>query len=181
LEDSDGKIDSALTSAKKSREAVMAADFSIYGQVRSYEGTPIFNIKVSVYRDTRLVEHGFSDEEGRYRILVPVGEPIAVRFDTHPTLNNSRQWHPSVIAHLEGGKDIPLDRLLIKVGTTAGVAPDIDALAAYEFAAMWTAAKVDTGFEEYGKEAAARLSEMKFTVDVLLKIQQTLIAHFESL
>jgi hypothetical protein len=159
----------------------VATDFSIHGQVRSYELAPIFMIKVSVYRDMRLVEHGFTDEEGRYRISVPAGEPIAVRFDTHPTLNNSRQWHPSVIAHLEGGKDIPLDRLLIEVGTTAGVAPDIDALAAYEFAAMWTAAKVDSGSEDYGKEAAARLSMMKFTEDVLRQIQRTLIAHFESL
>jgi hypothetical protein len=159
----------------------MAADFSIYGQVRSYEGTPIFEIEVSVYRGTRLVAHGFTDEEGRYRISVPAGEPIAVRFDTHPTLNNSRQWHPSVIAHLEGGKDIQLDRLLIKVGTTAGVAPDIDALAAYEFAAMWTAAKVDSGSETYGKDAAARLSMLKLTEDVLLEIERKLIAHFESL
>jgi hypothetical protein len=161
----------------------MAEDFSIYGHVRSYEGTPIFMIKVSVYRDKQLVEHGYTNEEGKYALSVPAGEPVAVRFDTHPTLTNSREWHPSVIAHLEleGEKNIPLDRLLIKVGTTAGVAPDIDALAAYEFAAMWTAAKNDSGWEEYGKEAAARLSMMKFTEDVLLEIQRTLITHFESL
>jgi hypothetical protein len=46
---------------------------------------------------------------------------------------------------------------------------------------MWTAAKVDSGSEDYGKEAAARLSMMKFTEDVLRQIQRTLIAHFESL
>jgi len=159
----------------------MASDFSIYGQVQSYEKTPIFMIKVSVYRDKQLVQHGYTNDEGRYTISVPAGKPIAVRFDTHPTLNNSRDWHPSVIAHLEGGKDIALDRLLVKVGTTAGVAPDIEALAAYQFAAMWTAAKIDSGSDEYGKEAAARLSMMKFTESVLLEIQRTLIAHFESL
>jgi len=159
----------------------MASDFSIYGQVRSYEKTPIFMIKVSVYRDKHLVQDGYTDDQGRYSISVPAGEPISVRFDTHPTLNNSRHWHPSVIAHLEGGKDIALDRVLVKVGTTAGVAPDIEALAAYQFAAMWTAAKIDSGSDEYGKEAAARLSMMKFTERVLLEIQKTLIAHFESL
>ena len=51
--------------AQRNREAVVARDFSIHGQVRSYERTPIFMIKVSVYRDTRLVDHVFTDEEGK--------------------------------------------------------------------------------------------------------------------
>jgi hypothetical protein len=46
---------------------------------------------------------------------------------------------------------------------------------------MWTTAHVDSGFEENGKVAAALLSEMKFTEDVLREIQRKLIAHFESL
>jgi hypothetical protein len=158
----------------------MDAKFSIYGQVRSYDGTPIEMIKVSCYRDSRLVEHGYTEGDGRYLISVPAGEPMAVRFDTHPTVNNSRQWHPSVIAHLEVGKDTPLDRRLVKVGTSAGIVADIDALAAYQFAAMWTAASVDPESEAYSKEAAARLLEMKFTEDVLGEIQRKLIAHFES-
>jgi hypothetical protein len=159
----------------------MAEDISVYGQVRSRESAPIFMIKVSVYRDTKLLAHGYTGNDGRYSVSVPAGEPVTVRFDTHPTLNNSRDWHPSVIASLEAGKDIVLDCLLVKVGTTGGEAADLNALAAYEFSAMWTARGVDSGSDEYGKEAAARLSEMKFTDDLLLEIQRMLIAHFEGM
>jgi hypothetical protein len=157
----------------------MAEDISIRGQVRSREGAPIFMIKISVYRDTDLLAHDYTDNDGRYSIQVPAAEPMTVRFDTHPTLTNSRDWHPSVVAGLEAGKDIVLDCLLVKVGTTGGEAADVNALAAYQFSAMWTARGVDSGSAEYGKEAAARLSEMKFTHDFLLEIQRTLIAHFE--
>lgn len=159
----------------------MAADVAIQGQVRSLDGTPIHMIKVSVYRDLQLVERDYTDAEGKYAISVPAGEPITVRFDTHPTLTNAREWHPSVVANLETENSISLDRLLLKVGTTRGETADLDALAAYQFAAMWTAARVDSGSHNYGKEAAARLSMMKFTNDALLEIQQALITYFEKL
>ena len=159
----------------------MAEDIEIYGQVRSYENAPIFMIKVSVYRDTKLLSHEYTNNDGRYWVRVSAGKSITVRFDTHPTLNNSRDWHPSVIARLEAGKDIMLDCLLVKVGASGGEAADVNALAAYEFSAMWTARGVDSGSDEYGKEAAARLSQMKFTDDVLLEIQRTLITHFEGM
>jgi hypothetical protein len=132
---------------------------------------------VSVYRNTELLEHDHTGNDGRYWISIPAGAPITIRFDTHPTLNNSRDWHPSVIASLEAGENIALDCLLVKVGTTEGGAADVDALAAYQFTAMWTARGVDSGSAEYGKGAAARLAQMKFTDDVLLEIQRTLIAH----
>ena len=67
----------------------------------------------------------------------------------------------------------------MKVGTTAGETADLNALTAYQFCAMWTARGVDSASNEYGKEAAARLSQMKFTDSVLLEIQRTLITHFE--
>src|ERR671939_1992323 len=98
----------------------MAEDISIYGQVRSHEGAPIFMIKISVYRDTDLIAHGYTDNDGRYSITVPAGGPITVRFDTHPTVTNSRDWHPSVVASLEAGGDVMLDCLLVKVGTNGG-------------------------------------------------------------
>jgi hypothetical protein len=160
--------------------SAVAADIEIQGQVRSQEGTPISMIKVSAYRDLQLLGTDYTREDGQYTIWVAAGEPITIRFDTHPTLTNSREWHPSVVANLEAEKNISLDRRLLKVGTTGGEAADLDALAAYEFAAMWTAAGADTGYEDYGKEAAARLSMMKFTNDALLEIQRTLIARFES-
>jgi hypothetical protein len=138
-------------------------------------------IKISVYRSTHLVGKDYTRDDGSYRIWVPAGDPITVRFDTHPTLTNAREWHPSVVANLEAEKGISLDRRLLKVGTTGGEEADLDALAAYEFAAMWTDKRADTGSDEYGKEAAARLSMMKFTNDTLLEIQRTLIDHFENL
>ena len=98
----------------------MAEGISIYGQVRSYESAPIFMIKVSVYRDTKLLSHEYTNNDGRYWVRVPAGESITIRFDTHPTLNNSRGWHPSVIARLEAGKDIMLDCLIVKVGASGG-------------------------------------------------------------
>ena len=82
---------------------------------------------------------------------------------------------------MESENSISLDRLLLKVGTTRGETADLDALAAYQFAAMWTAVRVDSGSHNYGKEAAARLSMMKFTNDALLEIQQALITYFEKL
>jgi len=159
-------------------------DISISGRVQSYEGPPIAMIKVSVYRGARLAELSYTDDDGHYRISLPAGEPITVRFDTHPTLVNSREWHPSVIANVEATKNIVLNRSLLKVGThseTGGVAADIDALAAYQFAAIWTEQNVDSGSEAYGKEAAARLGQVKYTSDVLLQIQKTLVEHFKSL
>jgi hypothetical protein len=161
----------------------MAAEISIRGQVRNYAGSPIFMIKVSVYRGARLVEHGYTDDEGYYSLSLPAGEPVTVRFDTHPTLNNSRMWHPSVFANLEATKEIVLNRSLLKVGVYSeigGAEADIDALAAYQFAVLFTSQGVDSGSEEYGREAAARLGQIKYTNDVLLMIQRTLIEYFES-
>ena len=43
----------------------MAEDVSIHGQVRSHERAPIFMIKVSVYRDTRLLADTYTDNDGR--------------------------------------------------------------------------------------------------------------------
>ena len=157
----------------------IAADISVYGQVQDHSGNPIFLIKVSVYRENTLVANDYTGEDGKYLLTMPAGEPIAVRFDTHPTVNNSRDWHPSVVTGLRADKDIVLDRMLVGVGNTGGEAADIDALAAYQFAAFWTSRGLDSGSEEYGKEAAARLGQMKFTIDVLLAVQRTLIEHFE--
>jgi hypothetical protein len=162
----------------------MADNMSISGQVRSYNaGTPIFMIKVSVYREPHmtLIEKTYTGEDGKYTISIPTGEPITVSFDTHPTLNNSRHWHPSVIANLEAGESISLDRLLLQVGTTGGLAPDIDALVAYEFSAALIAERKLDEPEQYGKEAVARLSELKIPSVVLEPITGILIKHFESL
>src|SRR5436305_6101181 len=80
------------------KNRLMAEDISIFGQVRGYDATPIAMIQVTVYRDSfesRELAHEYTDQEGKYRISVPPGTPITVRFDTHYSLTNAQEWHPS--------------------------------------------------------------------------------------
>jgi hypothetical protein len=98
----------------------MAENITISGQLRSYDQTPIYMIKVTVYRDRHFIHHGYTNEEGRYEVSVPMGEPISVRFDTHHSLTNARDWHPSVVANVDATHDIVLNRFLFRVGTDEG-------------------------------------------------------------
>jgi hypothetical protein len=158
----------------------MAAEISIRGEVRSYNGAPLSRIEVSVYRNAELITHGYTNDEGNYAISLSAGEPITVRFDTHWSLTNSREWHSSVVANLEAGSDILLNRSLVHVGGTEGETADIDALVAYQFAVMWIYAReVDSASEQYATDAAFRLSQLKFTADVLITIQETLLTQLQ--
>jgi len=132
-------------------------------------------IKVSVYRDTRLVDYGYTNEAGKYEVSVPTGAPITVCFDTHWSLNNARDWHPSVVANMEATKDIVLDRFLMRVGMGDSETAAMDALAAYQFCATWTAREPNRAYAEY---AALRVSQMKFVTEVLGDVQRTLEKHF---
>jgi hypothetical protein len=154
----------------------MAEDITISGQLRSYDQKPIFMIEVTVYRDEHFVDHGYTNEEGRYEVSVPRGEPITVRFDTHYSLTNARDWHPSVVANVDATHDIVLNRFLLRVGTDdGGQAGFVDVLAAYQFCAMWTAGGSEP---EYAETAVSRLAQLKVTEDVLLDIWRLLLEHF---
>jgi hypothetical protein len=154
----------------------MAENITISGQLRSYDQTPIYMIKVTVYRDRHFIRHGYTNEEGRYEVSVPIGEPISVRFDTHHSLTNARDWHPSVVANVDATHDIVLNRFLFRVGTdTGGQTGFVDALTAYQFCAMWTA---EGSEPEYAESALARLGPFKLTTRVLEDIRQILIEHF---
>jgi hypothetical protein len=50
---------------------------------------------VTIYREDREVAHAFTSEDGKYVMSVAKGKPITVRFDTHFSLNNAKDWHPS--------------------------------------------------------------------------------------
>ena len=157
----------------------MAEDISISGKVQGYDGhdrKPIHMIKVAIYRDRQLVDRVYTDEEGWYMVSVPAGEPITVCFDTHASLTNAREWHPSVVANVDATQDVLLDRVLMRVGTISSETAAIDALAAYQFCAMWADADPHRGYAEH---AAARLAMMKFTVGVLLDICNRLQEHFD--
>jgi hypothetical protein len=152
-----------------------AETIAISGLVRGYDRTPIHMIEVTVYRDLRVVACVYTNEEGRYEVSVTMGEAISVRFDTHWSLTNAREWHPSVVANLEATKDIVLDRFLMRVGMGASETAAIDALTAYQFCAMWTAGDPTPVYAEY---TALRVSQMKFITQVLRDVQQTLEEHF---
>jgi hypothetical protein len=155
--------------------STLAEAMSISGVVRGYDQKPIHMIKVTVYRDTRVVDHGYTNEAGTYEMSVPTGDPITVCFDTHWSLNNARDWHPSVVANLEATQDLVLDRFLMRVGMGDSETAAIDALAAYQFCATWTAREPNRAYAEY---AALRVSQMKFVTEVLSDVQRTLEAHF---
>lgn len=153
----------------------MAGDISLFGQVRDADGMPIAMLQVTVYRETQVVDRVYTNTEGKYWVAVPAGAPITVRFDTHATLTNARDWQPSVVANLDATKDISLDRVLMRVGTVTSEIAAIDALTAYQFCALWTAQDPDRQYAEY---AALRISQMKLTTEVLQDVQRTLEAHF---
>jgi hypothetical protein len=149
----------------------------MYGHVRTItDKQPIPMIKVGVYRDVTLVEHTFTDTEGRYDLAIPAGDIVTVRFDTHETLNNAQDWHPSVVADVVASDEAPLDRYLLPTGRAATKVSAVDALSGYLFAAgVWT----DTGQNpEYARAATSRLSTLKHTSRALQEIQQRLVAHF---
>jgi hypothetical protein len=155
--------------------STLANTLSISGVVRGYDRTPIDMIEVTVYRDTRFVAKEYTNKEGKYEVSVPTGAPITVRFDTHWSLTNARDWHPSVVANIEATKDIVLDRFLMGVGMGVSETAAIDALTAYQFCATWIAGDPNT---TYAEDAAFRVSQMKLITEVLRDIQRRLEEHF---
>src|SRR5215207_4873803 len=111
-------------------------DVSVSGMVQTGDGAPIHMIKVTIYREDREVAHAFTEEGGKYVMSVAKGKPITVRFDTHFSLNNAKDWHPSVVANVSAMKDVAVDRVLLRVGHGDGFTAFIDALSGYEFGAF---------------------------------------------
>lgn len=146
----------------------------MFGQVRAIsDSSPIFMIKVSVYRkDLTEIDHVFTDEEGRYSVAIAAGETVTVRFDTHHSLTNALDWQPSVVANVITSDETPLDRYLLPTGQDFGAASSMDALNGYVIAAA-----VHEG-EEYADTAARRLSMLKQPSLVLQSLQQRLLDHF---
>jgi hypothetical protein len=156
----------------------MAEDVSISGQVRAYNGTPIEMIRVTAYRDSdpaSELERKYTDGGGKYTIVVPPGDPITLRFDTHYSLTNAREWHPSVVANVDGNQNVAVNRFLLKVGHDGPYTSTIDALAAYHFCATWNAADPN---RQYAEHAAARLGMIKFTSADLQEICSKLAELF---
>ncbi|MEU4729850.1 carboxypeptidase regulatory-like domain-containing protein [Streptomyces sp. NPDC023588] len=130
-------------------------------------------IKVSVYDgDLKEIDHVFTDEEGRYSVAVGEGETVTVRFDTHHSLTNAKDWQPSVVTNVTTSDGTPLDRSLLPTGHGVDAVTSMDALNGYVIAAA--VGEV----EEYAPTASFRLAMLKQTSLVLQSLQQRLLDHF---
>ncbi|MEV0375485.1 carboxypeptidase regulatory-like domain-containing protein [Streptomyces sp. NPDC050636] len=149
----------------------------MYGHARTItDHKPIPMIKVSVYRnDLSLIRHSYTNDEGRYDVEIPQGESVTVRFDTHYSLNNATDWHPSVVVNVIAGDDVSLDRYLLRNGQDADHASAMDALNGYLLAASCSDVKPDA---DYARTAEARLGMLKQHSQVLIEIQERLRQHF---
>lgn len=156
----------------------MAENVSISGQVKGYDGKPINMIRVTVYRDSNPaieVQREYTNEQGLYQIMLPAGGPVTLRFDTHYSLTNAREWHPSVVANVDVDEDLTFNRTLLKVGQDGPYQATIDALAAYQFCVVWNQA---TPNRAYAEHAAARLGMIKFPSPALSEIANKLAELF---
>jgi hypothetical protein len=156
----------------------MPENVSISGQVKGYDGKPINMIRVTVYRDrdpASEVQREYTDEQGNYQITAPTDGPMTLRFDTHYSLTNAREWHPSVVANVDGERDLVLNRLLLKVGQDGPYTATVDALAAYHFCLVWNGAVPNPAYAEH---AAARLGMIKFPFPALVEIAGRLAELF---
>ncbi|CAM3594795.1 hypothetical protein GCM10009865_38490 [Aeromicrobium ponti] len=155
----------------------MTETISISGQVQGFNRVPISNIKVSAYTDWEHLGHVFTDEDGKYKLSIPSNSAISVCFDTHPSLTNAKEWHPSVVANIDARQDIVLNRFLMRVGTSDGAMADLDVLAAYQFCAMWI--NRDTNLDKtYAEYTVFRISQMKQPLRELEEFRGKLQEYF---
>jgi hypothetical protein len=148
---------------------------SISGMVHSGNGAPIHMIKVTIYREDEEVDHAFTGEDGKYVVSVTKGKPVTVRFDTHFSLNNAKDWHPSVVANVSTTKDGMVDPVLLRVGHGDDFMTFIDALSGYEFGAFCEDRDPNAA---YAQSAAERLGRMKLPIAILQEFQKKLADHF---
>jgi hypothetical protein len=156
----------------------MPENVSISGQVKGYEGKPINMIRVTLYRESDPaveVQREYTNEQGNYQITAPAGGLVTLRFDTHYSLTNAREWHPSVVANVDLDRDLIFNRTLLKVGQDGPYLATIDALTAYQFCVVWNQA---TPNRAYAEHAAARLGMIKFPSPALTEIAGKLAELF---
>jgi hypothetical protein len=161
----------------------MSGEILIHGKVKGYDQKPIFMIQVSVWAENghspREVNRTYTNEDGMYELSIMPDKPISVRFDTHWSITNATDWHPSVVANIDTEQNLVLNRFLMRTGTTEGRIAEIDALTAYQFCAIWTASQVDReSAREYAKSAVSRLSQMKISLPELDEFRAKLIEFF---
>jgi hypothetical protein len=73
-----------------------------------------------------------------------------------------------------------LDRHLAKVGETSGASADLDALVAYQFAAMFIQHDPGSIFDRYPALAERRMSQLKAPTEVLQRVYSDVMEIFRS-
>jgi hypothetical protein len=155
----------------------MAEKVTIHGIVSDASRKPLAMIGVLAIQEGRAIERKYTSDDGRYSFEVPRGL-TTLSFDTHGTLTNAREWHPSVVANIDTNVEgiyLRCDRVLMKVGTAESDEACVDALAGYMFSLMWTARLPDRA---YAEAAEARLSSMKMPLPELDKFRSLLLELF---
>jgi hypothetical protein len=151
----------------------MAEKVTVHGIVSDANRKPLAMIRVLAIQEGRQVERTYTSDDGSYSFEVPKSV-TTLSFDTHGTLINARDWHPSVVANLDtnvAGMSLRCDRILMQGGTATSAEACVDALAGYMFSLMWTARLPDRA---YAEAAAARLSSMKMPSPELDKFRSQL-------
>lgn len=121
----------------------MSDTVTIHGKVSDAGRTPISMIKVRALQDGREIERTYTDEDGTYSFEVPRAL-TTLMFDTHETLTNARDWHPSVVANIDPDAEeryLRCDRILMQVGTATTDEACVDALAGYMFSTLLRASQ----------------------------------------
>jgi hypothetical protein len=155
----------------------MAEKVTVHGIVRDASHQPLTMIRVLAIQEGREVERQYTGDDGSYSFEVPKGL-TTLSFDTHGTLTNAHDWHPSVVANVDTnveGRYLRCDRVLMKGGTAASDEASVDALAGYLFSFLWTDRLPDRA---YAEAAAERLSSMKMPSPELDKFRSQLCELF---
>jgi hypothetical protein len=138
----------------------MAEKVTVHGIVSDASHKPLAMIRVLAFQEGREIERKYASTDGTYSFEIPRGL-TTLSFDTHGTLTNARDWHPSVVANIDTnveGTYLRCDRVLMNVGSATSDDACVDALAGYMFSLMWTARLPDRA---YAEAAEARVSSLK--------------------
>ena len=155
----------------------MAESVTVHGTVSDASRKPLRQIRVLAFQGGREVERTYTNDAGSYSLEVPKGL-TTLSFDTHGTLVNAREWHPSVVTNLDTNVEatnLRCDRVLMACGTAESNEACVDALAGYMFSLMWTDRLPDRA---YAEAAAARLGTLKMTTLLLDKVRTQLRDQF---
>src|SRR5262245_14718944 len=97
----------------------MAESVTVHGTVSDAGRKPLRVIRVLAFQGGREVGRTYTNDAGSYSLEVPKGL-TTLSFDTHGTLVNAREWHPSVVTNVDtnvDGTSLRCDRVLMAYGT----------------------------------------------------------------